>query len=205
MWPGPRSSPRIFIAHWQVGNDMALEATFRNLSVSVDMLHDALNTLHVMLGDKPVGPELAAIDGLENALLDTLGELHEARKAALDARRAVGPETDLDQARRALTICQQKFHRIEQQFSSLVSYEKLRELIRLGEKGNEWRSWINSTRQDIEECRQPMEHTSKALAACWQELAERLGATSVSVRNVISQKIVSGKLWTKDETAERST
>lgn len=166
---------------------MALEVTFRNLSVSVDMLHDALNTLHVMLGDKPVGPELAVIDGLENALLDTLGELHEARKAALDARKAVGPQTDLDHARRALTICQQKFHRIEQQFSSLVSYEKLRELVRLGEKGNEWRSWINSTRHDIEQCRQPMECTSKALADCWQELAERLGMVNLSVHTIGQQ------------------
>jgi hypothetical protein len=166
---------------------MALEATFRNLSVSLDLLHDALNTLHVMLGDKPAQP-LALVDGLENSLLDMLGELHEARKSALSARRNVGLQPDLDRARRALASCQQRFHRIEQQFSlNLVSYEKLKELVRLGEKGNEWRSWADSTRQGIEQCREPMEQTSKALAACWQELAERLGTVNLSVHTVGQQ------------------
>jgi hypothetical protein len=167
---------------------MALEATFRELSVSLDMLHDALNTLHVMLGDKPQDHELALVDGLENALLDTMGELHEARKAALSARRVVGIQPDLDRARRSLTSCQKRFHRIEQQFAlNLVSYEKLKELVRLGEKGNEWRSWAESTRQGIEQCRQPIEQTSNALAACWQELAERLGTVNLSVHTVGQQ------------------
>lgn len=166
---------------------MALEATFRNLSVSLDQLHDALNTLHVMLGDKPAQP-LALVDGLENSLLDMLGELHEARKSALSARRNVGLQPDLDRARRALASCQQRFHRIEQQFSlNLVSYEKLKELVRLGEKGNEWRLWADTTRQGIEQCREPIEQTSKALAACWQELAERLGSVNLSVHTVGQQ------------------
>lgn len=168
---------------------MALEATFRNLSLSLDLLHDELNTLHVMVGDRPPDVELALFDGLENALLDLLGELHEARKSALNARRALGPRRDLDGTRRALTACQHRFHRVEQQFlCNLVSYEKLKELVRLGEKGKEWRSWAESTRRCIEECRQPIEQTSKALAACWQELAERLGMVNLSV-NAIGQQI----------------
>jgi hypothetical protein len=167
---------------------MALEATFRNLSVSLDMLNEALNTLHVMLGDKPPDQELALVDGLENALLDMMGELHEARKSALGARRNVGPQPDLDHARRALTHCQQRFHRVEQQFSiGLLSYEKMKELVWLGEKGKEWRSWADSTRVGIEQCRQPMEQTSKALASCWQELAERLGTVNLSVHTIGQQ------------------
>jgi hypothetical protein len=167
---------------------MALEATFRNLSVSLDMLHEALNTLHVILGDKPPDEDLALVDGMENALLDMMGELHGARKSAFNARRTVGPQPDLDRARRALTLCQQRFHRIEQQFSAeLVSYERMKELIRLGEKGKEWPSWAESTRQGIEQCRTPMEQTSKSLAACWQELAERLGTVNLSVHTVGQQ------------------
>jgi len=168
---------------------MALEATFRNLSLSFDHLHDGLNTLHVMVGDRPPDVELALFDGLENALLDLMGELHEARKSALNARRALGTHRDLDGARRALTTCQHRFHRVEQQFSlNLVSYEKLKQLVSLGEKGKEWRSWADSTRRCIEECRWPTEQTSKALAACWQELAERLGMVNLSV-NTIGQQI----------------
>ena len=118
---------------------MALEATFRELSISLHKLHDALNGLQVGLGDKPLDGEAALADGLENAVLDAIGVLQEARKAALSARAAVGAPVDLDRAWRALTICQERFHTIETQFSTnLSAYEKLRELDRLGrERGGE--------------------------------------------------------------------
>ncbi len=148
-------------------------------------LHDALNALHLTVEDKPQHDDTALTDDLADKSLEMIGVLHEARRAAVNARRAVGhPPPDLDRARRALTLCQERFHRIEQQFSAnLVSYEKLRELARLGsERGREWRSWAVSTKEGIEQCRQPLEQTSKALAACWQELAERLGTMSISVQ-----------------------
>lgn len=171
---------------------MALEATFRDLQASLHKLHDALNGLQVGLGDKPLNDEAALADGLENAVLDAMGVLQEARKAALNARTAVGSPVDLDRAWRALTVCQERFHQIEKQFSeSLVSYEKLRDLARLGsERGGEWLSWAGSTKRSIEECRFPLEEVSHAVARCWQEIAEHAGATSVSVRTTnIGQRI----------------
>jgi len=111
---------------------VALEATFRELSVSLHQLHDALNALQVTLGDKPPEDESALADSVETAVLDLMGTLHEARRASLNARKAVGHPPDLDQARRSLTICQERFHRIEQQFADLVS---LREAERAGEAG----------------------------------------------------------------------
>lgn len=162
---------------------MALEATFRDLSVCLHQLHDALNELQVTLGDKPIDDESAVADDIETKVLDAMGTLHEARKAALNARRAVGHPVDLDRARRALTLCQERFHRIEQQFASdLVSYEKLKELDRLGNERRAWLPWSNTVKQGIEQCRQPLEQTSAALAACWQELAERLGTMSISMQ-----------------------
>jgi len=193
---------------WQAGNKMALEATFRELQVSFQRLHDALNTLQVGFGDKPLQDEAALADGLENAVLDLMGILQEARKAALKARAAVGPPVDLDRAWRALTICQERFHDIERQFSaSLVSYEKLRELARLGsERGGEWLPWAGSIKQSIEECRQPLEEGSRALARCWQEIAEHAGATSVSVRTTnIGQRIVAKPSEANDMGYERIT
>jgi hypothetical protein len=162
---------------------VALEATFRDLSVCLHQLHDALNELQVTLGDKPIDDESAVADDIETKVLDAMGTLHEARKAALNARRAVGHPVDLDRARRALTLCQERFHRIEQQFASdLVSYEKLKELDRLGNERRAWLPWSNTVKQGIEQCRQPLEQTSAALAACWQELAERLGTMSISMQ-----------------------
>jgi hypothetical protein len=167
---------------------VALEATFRGLCFCLHQLHDAVNELQVTLGDKPPDDESALADGLETAVLDIMGTLHEARKAALNARRAVGHPLNLDQARRALTICQQRFHQIEQQFASdLVSYEKLKELARLGSERRAWLPWANTVKQSIEQCRQPLEEASKTLAACWQELAERLGMVNFSVRSIGQQ------------------
>jgi hypothetical protein len=162
---------------------MALEATFRALSVSLHKLDDALSALHLTVMDKP-NEESALVDGLDNSILDLIGTLSDARKSASQARRAVGHPVDLDGARRALTVCQERFHRIEQQFTAdLVSYEKLKELARLGRvRRHEWLPWANSTKQVIEQCREPLVQASKALAACWQELAERLGTMSISVK-----------------------
>jgi hypothetical protein len=162
---------------------VALEATFRDLSVCLHHLHDALNELQVTLGDKPIDDESAVADDVETKVLDAMGTLHEARKAALNARRAVGHPVDLDRARRSLTLCQERFHRIEQLFAAdLVSYEKFKELDRLGNERRAWLPWVSTVKQGIEQCRQPLEQTSAALAACWQELAERLGTMSISMQ-----------------------
>lgn len=161
---------------------MALEATFRGLSVCLHHLYDALNELQVTLGDKPTD-ESALADGFETAVLDMMGILHEGRRSALNARKAVGHPLDTDRARRALTVCQQRFHQIERQFASdLVSYEKLKELARLGNERRGWLPWSNTVKLGIEQCRQPLSETSAALADCWQELAERLGMLSISVQ-----------------------
>lgn len=162
---------------------MTLEATFRQLAVSLHQLHEALNALQVTVGDKPPDDEAALADGLESAVLAMRGTLHDARKAALAARGAVEHPVDLDQARRALATCQEQCHIIDHQFSAdLVSYEKLWELARLGsERGREWLPWSNSVKQAIEDCRLPLQEVGVALSRCWQELAERLGTTSISV------------------------
>jgi hypothetical protein len=179
---------------------MALEATFRELSVSLHKLHDALNALHVTVGDKPPHDEAALADGLENTVLDMMGTLHETRKSTRQARKAVGHPPDLDHARRALTLCQERFHLIEQQFADLVSYERLKELARLGNERRAWLPWAGTVKQGIEQCREPLAQTSTTLAACWQELAERAGTTSISVRNaIVGQKVVTQDTRTKPE------
>jgi ElaB/YqjD/DUF883 family membrane-anchored ribosome-binding protein len=163
---------------------MALETTFRTLSVQLRRLCDMLNAVLLTVGDKPQNRETALADGLESKLLDLLGGLGAARSAAKAARNAVGAAKDLDHARRALAKCQDAFHKVEQKFmNELISYESLRSLTSLGgERGGEWKHWAASMKDAIEQARQPFEETSKALVACWQELAERLGTMNISVR-----------------------
>ena len=185
---------------------MGLEATFRELSAQLLKLHDALNSLQVTVGDKPPHDEAALVDGLENTVLDMMGTLHAARRFAVRSRKGVGHPPDLDLTRRALALCQERCQRIEQQFAAeLASYEKLSELARLGRtRQREWIPWASSTKQAIEQCRHPIEHTSRALTACWQELVEHSGTTSISVTNT-GQKIVARGRLNDEMVRERMT
>jgi hypothetical protein len=70
------------------------------------------------------------------------------------------------------------------------------------ERRGEWSSWVTSVKQGIGHCRQPVEDAGKALAECWQEIAERVGMTSVSVRTTnIGQQIASDAPTAKEEMA----
>jgi len=172
-----------------------LEPTFRELFSQLRKLQDTLVALRLtVVEDKPLAGEAALVDYFEDTILDLMGLLEESLKAARAAQKAVGQSPDLNAARRALTICQQRFHRIEQQFAAdLVSYEKLKDLAGLGHaRRGEWMPWAGSVKQGIEQCREPIEAARTALAACWEEIAERVGMTSISVHSTnIGQKIVS--------------
>jgi hypothetical protein len=170
---------------------MALEATFRELTISLSKLRDVVNALQITLEDKPEHDEAAVADDLIDQTLELLGFVHEARRAALRAKRSLGHPPDIDQARRALTLCHERFHQVEQKFSvNVVSYEKLKELARIGGRGQEWAAWSRGTKEGIEQCRRPLEESSKVLAACWQELVESGGRTSIYVRTQnLGQKI----------------
>jgi hypothetical protein len=174
---------------------MALEAIFRELSTEMRKVYDTLVALRLtVVEDKPLRGQAALVDRMEDTILELMGWLDEALKAVRAGRSAVANSADLNGARRALAICQERFHRIERQFAAdLVSYEMLKDLASLGsERGREWLLWANSVKGGIEQCRQPLDGASKALAGCWQEIAERVGMTSVSVQTTnIGQKIFS--------------
>jgi hypothetical protein len=185
---------------------MALEATFRTLFVQLRNLCDILNAVLLTVGDKPPNRGAVLVDQLENTVLDMLGLAEDARTSARIAEKALGSPMDLDRARRALAKCQENFHRVEQQFSNeLVSYEKLNNLASLGnDRGGEWKAWAGSMKDAIEQGRQPLEETSKALAACWQELVEHRGTTSISVSST-GQRIVTHAPLTNETARERMT
>jgi hypothetical protein len=176
---------------------VALEATFRELFSELKKLQDTLVALRLtVVEDRPRKGDAALVDQLEDTILDVMGLLDEGLKAARAAQKAVGHPLDLDGARRGLETCQDRFHRIEQQFSAdLVSYERLKDLASLGMRPGEWHSWAGTVKQGIEQCRQPLDGASKALAACWQEIAERVGMTSISVQATnIGQQITTPEL-----------
>ncbi len=184
---------------------MALEATFRQLTTCFHELYEFVKHLHISMEDKldENGPAVAL--DLSDLTLKMMGFIHDAETSAVKAGHALRHPPDMDQARRRLTVCQDKFHLIEEEYAAnLLSYNKLRELARVGGRSKEWGVWAAHAKQDIEQCRELLEKTSKALAACWQELAERLGMLSISVTTV-GQKIHVPKSGLKDFDAEGVT
>jgi hypothetical protein len=123
-----------------------------------------------------------------------MGALHETRKWSNLALQAADHPLDMDGVRRALSACQQNFHRIDDLFATvLVSFEQLKGMTRLGNaRRGEWKAWTNSIRQGTEQCQPPLRAVSKALSGCWQELAEHAAAPRVSVQTTnVGQRIVS--------------
>jgi hypothetical protein len=156
---------------------MALEPIFKELVGSLHKLDDALRALQVTVEEGPSDDASALADGMENAVSDLMGSLHEARKAALAARQTVAtPTPDLDRARKQLTVCHDWFDRVGQQFSdNLMACEKLNELERFGaERGGERLAWASSVKQGIEQCNRALNGASRALVVCWQEIVDHL-------------------------------
>jgi hypothetical protein len=172
---------------------MGLEKTFRQFTTTLLRLHDRMGELRLTaVVDRPEKNDAVVVDTVEYAVEDVLGWLNEAVHAAKAAGDAAGKRTDIDQARRALANCQERFRRIEQVFTeTLLSYDRMKDLASFGsERRGEWPSWVTTVRHGIDECRHPLEEARNALADCWEEIAERVGTTSISVQaTTIGQQI----------------
>lgn len=183
---------------------MPLEATFHALSVQLRKLRDTfLGVRLTVVEDKPLRDEVVLVDRFGDAVEDLVGWVEESLAAATEGEHAVGNPLDAYRARTALATCQERFNRLAQQFSSeLVCYERILELKEFGRRrGGEWLRWTNAVKQGLEQCRQPMQDVNQALSLCWQELAERIGMTSVSVQNTtIGQQVSAAELISKDTT-----
>jgi len=144
---------------------------------------EAVNT--TVEEDRPRRKDVVVASSLADAVLAVRGILEESRAAANEACEAVGHPLDVDRARRALITCQERFHRFTAEFSrDLASYDRMVDLASVAqERGRDWASWVQVVKQGLEQCQALVEDGREALFLCWQDLAERLGTASVSVRN----------------------
>jgi hypothetical protein len=150
--------------------------------------------------DKPQRGDVVLVDRLGNAIEDLLGWAEEAVSAAIEAEQAVAHPLDTHRARQSLTLCQERFAHLAREHLDLTSYERMAELMRFGRgRRGEWQAWTRSVRQALEECQPPLEDVNRALFRCWQEIAERLQTSSVSIHNTtIGQQISASELADKD-------
>lgn len=164
---------------------MTLEAAFSDLSLQLHRLREAVVGLRTTaVEDRPLRGEAVLVDLMGDTAEAALGWLEEAIAACREARRATEYPLDLDRARRSLATVQDRYTRAFQRLSyDLLRYERVAELVRLGqERGGEWQAWAAGVREGLDWCQQPLFEASQALARCWQEVAERVGMTSLSVQ-----------------------
>jgi hypothetical protein len=171
---------------------VAFELTFNELVAAWRRLHEAVEALRVTtVEDKPLAGGVLMVERWGDQTEDSLGWAAEGLTAAMDALAAVGETVDLNRARRSLSRCQQCFARLEDQLLALESYDRVTELMRFGRKRRgEWLAWVRSVREAAAQSGRPTMELREALVRCWQELAERLGTTSVSVQTTnVGQQI----------------
>ncbi|HYO63113.1 MAG TPA: hypothetical protein VER08_05590 [Pyrinomonadaceae bacterium] len=176
---------------------MSLRTEYQSLYAQLESLNEALADLRTVIDDRPPkGESVLLLDAFGDAVEDTLGWLDEALAAAgphaRGARQKGEAAFDVNGARQALVFCQDQFNRITHRFTfDLVSYDRLSQLMQLGrERRGEWQAWAGGVRRELEGCQQHLYDTSQALFRCWQEIAERVGMTSVSVQTTtIGQQV----------------
>jgi hypothetical protein len=151
---------------------MGVEEAFAGLRVGLGRLYDSVNGLYVTIGDRPPSGQVLVVDRLGDATAELLGLLNEARSAAEEAVKRLRAGADLDGARRALVLCQRRMQAIDRMYAEMVSFDQMKELLGVSERGREWAGWARAIKQGLDGCGVPMRDARDGIDACWQELTE---------------------------------
>jgi hypothetical protein len=185
---------------------VAIETVFAELQHRLRALQEALEALGTTVDeDCPTRDDVIVASRLSDDLLAARGLLEEVLGAAGEAIETVAYPLDGDRARRALTVCQQQYQRFAHAFSfELAGFDRLDDLTSVAKKrGRGWSDWVNVVRLALEQCKMLSEEVANGLFLCWQELAERIASTSVSIRNTaIGQQVSAAALPGKEMTEE---
>ena len=169
---------------------MAIDTALGDLSLRLERLHDALTSLRLtVVEDRPLAGAGALLDRLGEAALDLEQRLGLALGWARRGRQAAGYPCDSEGLRQALASCQaEALHAARELTSEMASCERVGELFALErERGGEWASWARSLRGAVDQCQSLSHDVNEALFECWNQMAERAGATLVSTTGVPPQ------------------
>lgn len=174
---------------------MPLQACFQALRNVLKKLQDALEAMHLtVVTDKPAKGDVALVDQFGYAAVEVVDWLREATAAAGECADAAGrAPLEFDRVLLGLATCQERFHRISRRLLCDLDAEgQIEELAGFGrQRGGEWMAWTLGVRTALSGCRIPLQDASQALSVCWQEIAERAGTQSVTVRTrSVGQQIV---------------
>jgi hypothetical protein len=183
---------------------MTLASAFQGLSGNLQALREEFILLRwTVVEDTPLPKDHEPIKMFGEATDALLGWLEDCLTAASAGQQAVEREINLDRACRALTTCQKHFNDLQwssdpdpNRFFRLV-YECIAPLLRAGRKrGQKGDIWVNRVNEALYQCHYLLYDVDQALLQCWEEVAERAGMTSVSVRATnIGQQIAVPEGW----------
>jgi hypothetical protein len=169
---------------------MTLEGMFMDLATKWERLVEELEhgLLWSVMETKP-DEEHALATHYVDAATDLIAA---ARLGLAACQTAADGNTSLGQSGKSLLCCQQQYNSVVELFdSTMASYARIRKIKRFGsEKRNAWRDWAAQVCKAVERCRQPIDDLNRAIFNCWQEVADRVGTSSVSVQTTnIGQQI----------------
>jgi hypothetical protein len=175
---------------------MSLEEAYSHLALKWHEMRESVEALRITaVEDQPVTGGVVPAERCADAAEDLLGWVSEGLVAAREAANAIAENAqELNQVRRSLTVSQQGFSRLDDGLAEFNSYDRIAELVKFGRgRRGEWWGWVKSVREAGVQCERPRREVRDALVQCWHELADRSGATSVSVRTTnIGQQIAAG-------------
>ena len=177
---------------------MAIEAAFALLSDRLRLLKEAVDELQMNVsgGYQPENSsgQLPNVDleseqapppvvWLSDKASELEGAVGEAQHATAGAARAVRHPRNLVEAQVALIAIQGCLNgAMKTYFDEVAAHDTVQTLIRMGRReGGKWPEWVALVKTVIESCRAPLHQSAQALSECWQELAEKLAANSISV------------------------
>jgi hypothetical protein len=172
---------------------MSLETTFESLRRELDLLQEAVSSLHVTATeDKPVRGEVALVSRLEDVITDLVGTLEGALIYSAKGVQASKQDHVSLELRTTLRDSHDLINRFVRTFhTDLATHESIARLLQMGrERGKEWQSWTKVVKTAIEHCAVCLSDVQGALLECWAELTERLVAKGFSIRSTnIGQQI----------------
>jgi hypothetical protein len=163
---------------------MTLKNSITTLNQALQALSERMEELRLTIQeDHPLQEASALVDLFGDAVEDCQGWLQDARQIALEQQGKLDTQPDLLHIRRALPACQELLGRCEQRYHHLIAYDSLREMLNFGRRrGGEWQVWTTSVKESLESCQPYFDEIHQALFFCWNEIADRVGALSVSIQ-----------------------
>jgi hypothetical protein len=169
---------------------MTLEGNFMELRAKWERLVEELEhgLLWSVLETKP-NEEHA----LANQYIDAATDLIATARLGLAAcQNVAGESLSLAQAGKSLLRSQEQYNAVLELFDSkMASYARIRRIRRFGsERRDAWRGWAAHVCTAVERCRRPIDELNRTMFKCWQEVADRVGMSTVSVQSTsIGQQI----------------